>query len=219
MTGVQTCALPIWGFRNPFGLAFAPDGQLYVTDNGYDERGSRPVFGSGDWLWRVERGVWYGWPDFAGGRPFFDDDIRPVIAAHPGRPPEPVATFGVHSSADGFDFSRNPAFGYVGQAFVALLGDMAPPVGKVLAPVGYKVVRVDVQEGVVEDFAVNKGETNGPASWIGSAGLERPVAVRFDRSGSALYVVDFGVMTTTSQGPQPRPGTGVLWKITRSRGS
>ena len=29
-----------WGFRNPFGLAFAPDGRLYVAENGYDERGT-----------------------------------------------------------------------------------------------------------------------------------------------------------------------------------
>ena len=42
--------LVTWGFRNPFGFSFAPDGRLYVTDNGYDVRGSRPVFGAGDLL-------------------------------------------------------------------------------------------------------------------------------------------------------------------------
>ena len=87
-----------------------------------------------DYLWRIEPGSWYGWPDFAGGRPFFDDDIRPVLANAPAAPPSPAAAFGVHSSADGFDFSRNEAFGHVGQAFVALFGDMSPPVGKVLLP-------------------------------------------------------------------------------------
>ena len=208
--------LVAWGLRNPFGLAFGPDGGLYATDNGYDERGSRPVFGSGDYLWRIERGSWYGWPDFAGGRPFFDDDIRPVLASAPAEPPAPAAVFGVHSSADGFDFSRNETFGHVGQAFVALLGDMSPPVGKVLSPVGFKVVRVDVVTGVAEDFAVNDGDTNGPASWLGSGGLERPVAARFDPAGTALYIVDFGVMTMTEQGPEPRKETGVLWKVTRS---
>ena len=210
--------LVAWGLRNPFGLAFDPSGRLYVTDNGYDERGSRPVFGSGDYLWRIEQGAWYGWPDFAGGRPFFDGDIVPVLASAPAQPPLPAAVFGVHSSADGFDFSRNAAFGHVGQAFVALLGDMSPPVGKVLSPVGFKVVRVDVESGVVEDFAVNRGETNGPASWVGSGGLERPVAARFDPAGTALYVVDFGVMTMTERGPEPRKGTGVLWRITRTGG-
>ena len=69
---------------------------------------------------------------------------------------------------------------------------------------------------MVEDFAVNRGDTNGPASWLGSGGLERPVAARFDPAGTALYVVDFGVMTMTEQGPEPRKETGVLWKITRT---
>src|SRR3712207_7718684 len=51
-------------FRSPFGLAFTPDGHLFVTDNSYDERGSRQVFGTGDLLWAVTPGTWYGWPDF-----------------------------------------------------------------------------------------------------------------------------------------------------------
>src|SRR5690606_5370862 len=33
--------LVAWGFRNPFGLAWSPDGRLFATDNGPDERGSR----------------------------------------------------------------------------------------------------------------------------------------------------------------------------------
>jgi hypothetical protein len=46
--------------------------------------------------------------------------------------------------------------------------------------------------------------------------LERPNAVRFNRAGDALYVVDFGVMTIGKNGPEPRQGTGVLWRITRA---
>src|SRR3546814_15500209 len=46
--------LVAWGFRNPFGLAFSSDGRLYVTDNGFDERGSRPVFGTGDLMYVIE---------------------------------------------------------------------------------------------------------------------------------------------------------------------
>ena len=47
-------------------------------------------------------------------------------------------------------------------------------------------------------------------------GLERPIAVRFSPDGTSLYVVDFGVMTVGERGPQPKPETGVLWRITRS---
>ena len=31
-----------WGLRNPYGLALAPDGELYITENSYDVRGNRP---------------------------------------------------------------------------------------------------------------------------------------------------------------------------------
>ena len=213
------------GFRNPFGLAFSPDGQLYVTDNSYDERGSRPIWGTGDMLIAVKPGTWYGWPDFFGDQPVTGDmhdppgDPRPqfLLSNHPNVPPKPVAKLGVHSSSDGLDFSRSDAFGHVGEAFIAQFGDMAPAAGKVLRPVGFKVVRVDVKTGVVEDFAVNRGSTNGPASRLRSGGLERPVAVRFDSTGQSLYVVDFGVMLLGARGPSPQQGTGVVWRITRAR--
>jgi glucose/arabinose dehydrogenase len=215
--------LVAWGFRNPFGLAFRDDGTLFVTDNGFDDRGSRPVYGAGDMLWRIEPGAWYGWPDFAEGRPVdqhryvADNEQKPrhVLAENPGTPPSPVAIFAVHSSSDGLDFSRSTHFGHVGEAFVAQLGDQAPVVGKVLHPVGFKVVRVEIDTGVIHDFAVNRGTHNGPASELKRSGLERPVAVRFDNTGEALYVVDFGIMTMTDKGAEPRVGTGVLWRITR----
>jgi hypothetical protein len=95
------------------------------------------------------------------------------------------------------DFSQNPSFGYAGQVFIAQFGDMAPDVGKVLSPVGFKIVRVDVTNGVIEDFAVNKGKRNGPASWLGKGGLERPIAARFSPDGEALYIVDFGIIKMT----------------------
>ncbi len=216
-----------WGLRNPFGLAWSPAGELYVTENAYDVRGSRPVWGTGDVLWKIEPGRWYGWPDYHAGRLLGDADWYRapgaeapgyLLAEHPGIPPQPAAVLGVHSSSNGLDISRSAVFGHVGEAFIAQFGDMAPGVGKTLAPVGYKVVRVHPETGVIHDFAVNRGGRNGPASWLESGGLERPVAARFSPDGSALYVVDFGVMTIGEQGPEPRLGTGVLWKITRDGG-
>ncbi|HYE53282.1 MAG TPA: hypothetical protein VD996_00510, partial [Chitinophagaceae bacterium] len=139
----------------------------------------------------------------------------PLLQVYPNTPPKPSAIFGVHSSSNGLDFSTNNAFGYTGQAFVAQFGDMAPSAGKVLKPVGFKIVRVNVDDGVIRDFAVNKGKRNGPASWLGTGGLERPVSVKFDPGGKALYIVDFGIMKMTEKGPQPQTGTGVIWKITK----
>ncbi|HEX2683417.1 MAG TPA: PQQ-dependent sugar dehydrogenase, partial [Ferruginibacter sp.] len=133
--------LVAWGFRNPFGLAFSPDGRLFITENGYDERGSRPVWGTGDVLWEIKQGMWYGWPDFSAGIPLQNNKefrspgrslVKPVLQKYPNTPPKPTAVFGVHSSSNGFDFSTNNGFGYTGQAFVAQFGDMSPKVGKVL---------------------------------------------------------------------------------------
>ncbi|MDQ3047393.1 MAG: PQQ-dependent sugar dehydrogenase [Bacteroidota bacterium] len=211
-----------WGFRNPFGLAFAPDGSLFVTDNGFDERGSRPVFGAGDLLWKVKSKTWYGWPDFSGVDSLADRDfkargIRPksVLLKHPNTPPNPVATFGVHSSSNGIDFSTSSYFGHKGEAFVAQFGDMAPNVGNIYAPIGFKVVKVNVETGDIADFATNKGDVNGPASTLKTGGLERPVAVKFNNDGTALYIVDFGVMEITEKGPAPKQNTGIIWKITK----
>ena len=213
-----------WGLRNPFGLSFGPNGKLFVTENSFDDRGSRPVWGTGDVLWEINSGSWYGWPDFAAGVPIDKKqdyeapskrELKPLLQKFPGTPPKPTAILGVHSSSNGLDFSTNAAFGYVGEAFIAQFGDMAPGVGKVLFPVGFKVVRVDVNTGVIRDFLVNKGKRNGPASWLKNGGLERPVSVKFDPSGKALYVTDFGILKMTSKGPEPQKGTGVIWKITK----
>jgi glucose/arabinose dehydrogenase len=216
--------LVAWGFRNPYGLALSPRGQLYVTVNGYDDRGSRPIFGAGDCLYAVRTGLWYGWPDFSGGKPVTLPGFKApgkaqpqfLLARHPNPPPAPAAEFGVHSSACGLDFSRSPRFGHVGDAFVAEFGDQAPTVGKVLSPVGFRVVRVEAGTGAIHDFAFNRGKVTGPASKSGGGGFERPLAARFSPSGDALYVVDFGVMTMSQKGPAPRPGTGALWRIVRA---
>lgn len=211
--------LVAWGFRNPYGLAFDAKGDLYVTENGFDARGSRPVVGALDHLWKVEEGGWYGWPDYAGGVRLDDPRFaRPgeqtpalLLAEYPATPPRPVADFGLHSSSNGIAFATNMAFGEESTAYVAQFGDMTPLTGKTTSPVGYKVVRVDVRTGKVEDFAVNKN--NLPASRQGRGGLERPVGVTFSPDGQSLYIVDFGILNATPVGPLPEQESGCIWKV------
>src|SRR5262245_30293508 len=62
-----------WGYRNPFGLRFAPDdhvlkGRLLITENGEDERGARPVNNAPDRLHVAQQNPdgspdYHGWPD------------------------------------------------------------------------------------------------------------------------------------------------------------
>ncbi|MDB5050709.1 MAG: glucose dehydrogenase [Fibrobacteres bacterium] len=239
--------LVAWGLRNPFALAFAPDGRFFALDNGYDQRGSRPIWGAGELLWEIHQGTWYGWPDFSGSKSLAVSEFTPPhgdtperllekapvpwlpthasadIVPHPvpsyqdDPPPAPMAVLPVHSSADGLDFSRAPEFGYENQAFVAEFGDMAPGVGKVLEPVGFKISRVDLARGVAEDFAINR-KGLGPASKLKAGGLERPVSLRFSPDGKSLYVVDFGVMAVSKHGPKAQKQTGVIWRIWKENG-
>ncbi|MFD3001144.1 PQQ-dependent sugar dehydrogenase [Pontibacter toksunensis] len=212
-----------WGFRNPFGLAFSPAGKLYTSENAFDVRGSRPIWGVSDNLWEVQEGMWYGWPDYAGGMLINGERFeapdkkapQPLLAQHPNTPPKPIAKLGVHSSSNGLDFSRSDAFGYKGQAFVAQFGDQAPDVGKVLAPVGYKIVRVNVENGVISDFAANRGKIVAPASKLKTGGLERPISVKFSPDGESLYIVDFGILYMGGKEMNPEVKTGVVWKITK----
>ena len=215
-----------WGFRNPYGSAFHPDGRLFVTEHGIDERGARYIVGDLDDLYEIQEGAWYGWPDFASGIPL--DDPRwgtggqgrePVLAEHPNpNPPKPVVSFKPHAGANGVSVSADERFGFVGDAFVALFGDLAPvTTPRLAAPAGFKVVRVDMQRHEVVDFAVNR--IAGPASKLPHAGFERPSHCAFGPDG-ALYVVDWGEIEIAPEvgGVRMQQGTGTLWRIRRTAG-
>src|SRR4051812_39100568 len=62
-----------WGLRNPYGLTFSEAGELYVSDNDYEEKGERSIAEDPDRIWHV-RGArvphgsvtqpeWFGFPD------------------------------------------------------------------------------------------------------------------------------------------------------------
>src|SRR5881296_2187685 len=99
-----------WGYRNPYGIRFAPDnhalkGGLFVTENGEDERGARPINNSPDRLQLAQQNPdgspdYHGWPDRFG----FLDSTQAVFnpvggpgddnpAAVVGKPVQPVLAF------------------------------------------------------------------------------------------------------------------------------
>jgi glucose/arabinose dehydrogenase len=140
-----------------------------------------------------------------------------VLAEFPNpNPPKPFVSFPTHVAANGFDFSRDPDFGFEGDAFVACFGDLAPitTLTKAVTPNGFKVMRVDMKRGEVYDFAINK--MTGPASKLPHDGFERPSHCRFGPDG-ALYIVDFGIIHIAPErgGIRQQMGTGALWRIRR----
>lgn len=205
--------LVAWGLRDPAGLAFSPDGVLHVAERSYEERGSRAVVAAPDLLWALHGSLWHGWPDYAGGLalgepPFRQPGkaaLRPLLTSTPNPPPTPLLRLAPGAEPGGLDFSRSERFGHVGEAFVALFG------GRGDQPGGFQLLRVDPRSGSAVSFARNREDT--PAWRNGGGGLERPIDARFSPDGSALYVVDYGVLLEAPARPQP--GTGVLWRIRR----
>ncbi len=218
-----------WGLRNPFGVMWGPDGKLYASDNGADERGVRPIANCPDNLWVVKAGAWYGWPDFVSGEPVTDPKFKPKGMPAPefllkDHPPveKPFMTFEPHSSVTKLDFSRGRGFGFEGQMFLAASGDYAPATATEQKRAGYWVKRIDPATGKGEMFFRAKSSALGPKDmeYVLTAGPKRPVDVKFSPAGDALYVVDIGAVAfvTSGTGPTPRPfpGSGVVWRITRT---
>jgi glucose/arabinose dehydrogenase len=139
-----------------------------------------------------------------------------VLAVFPNPdPPKPVVSFQPHSAANGIAIAPGGAFGFAGQAFVALFGDLAPVTTPRLAtPAGFKIVRVELDARRIVDFAVNR--IQGPASKLPHDGFERPSHCAFGPDG-ALYVTDFGEIDIAPEaaGIRVQAESGSVWRIRR----
>jgi glucose/arabinose dehydrogenase len=201
--------LVAWGLRNAYGLGFLPDGRLLAIDQGPDDRGSRPIGNAPDLLYVVDRGRWYGWPDFVGGRPVTDPRFKPqrgprpqfILANHDALPPpqRPVLEFSVNAAAT--RFAVLPAHApWPGQLLVTVFGDEQPVTAPPGARVARGLLRVD------------------PGDWschpVAGPSFARPIDVAVTTDARALLVVDFGHFEMLGDGRvDALPGTGTLWKI------
>jgi glucose/arabinose dehydrogenase len=155
------------GLRNPYGLAFNADGELFATDNGRDDLGRD---GPPEELNHIVSGGDYGWPDCYVGA------IDPGCASRVA----PIATFTPRSSADGLTFYDADAFptAYRGDAFVAVLGSY---------------VYIDLPRGVAHVPITQNGDTYtaGEPEWLLKLMTQgRPLDVTVGPDG-ALYVADY----------------------------
>jgi glucose/arabinose dehydrogenase len=217
-----------WGLRNPFGVQWGPDGRLYASDNGYDERGSRPIANALDNVWIVREGAWYGWPDYSSGIPVTDPQFNStrgpkpefLLAEHP--PVEkPLFTRPKHAGVTKFDFSTSARFGFPGQIFLGEFGAGVPITGTENVPVGHQVVRVNPANDEMESFFAARPAALGPQGmeYVVTPAPKHPVDVQFSPDGNAMYIADIGALSVFLAGPapfpRPFPGTGVIWRVTR----
>jgi glucose/arabinose dehydrogenase len=219
-----------WGLRNPFGVMWSPNGELIAADNGYDERGSRPIANAPDVIWRVKRGGFYGFPDFVAGRPVTDPEFRSSRGPEPKmllkeHPPveQPLATRPPHAGVTKIAFSTNPDFGFAGQMFLGEVGSGAPIGAPGNVQTGYQVLRMDLASGQAATFFRAKPDALGPKGYEHAVtrGPRRPVDVCFSRDGRAMYVADFGALVAFPAGAgvlgHPFPGSGVIWRVSREQ--
>jgi glucose/arabinose dehydrogenase len=109
--------------------SFVRHGLLYITDNAYDERGTRPIAHAKDNIFQVKQGAWYGWPDYSSGIPVTDPQFRSERGPKPRflmkeHPPveKPWLTRPENAGVAKFDYSTNDSFGFKGQIFLAEFG-------------------------------------------------------------------------------------------------
>jgi glucose/arabinose dehydrogenase len=174
------------GLRNPVGIAFYPGtDDLYVTVNERDGLGDNlPP----DYLTRINKGDFFGWPyAYIGNHP--DPDYgkkRPELAA---KTKTPDVLFQAHSAPLGLVFYDGKQFPaeYKGNAFVALHGSWNSA-----HPTGYRVVRVKFTNGRPENAYENflTGFWDGASSPARVWG--RPVGLVVAKDGSLLVADDVG---------------------------
>ena len=171
------------GLRNPVGLAFLPGtSDLYAVVNERDELGSDLV---PDYLTRVQRGAFYGWPWSYYGQ-HLDTRPKPPNPAMVARAILPDYALGPHVAALGLTFSSEQRLGphYASGVFIGEHGSWnRRPFS------GYRVVFVPFVRGrptgqpvdVLTGFVNQQGQARG-----------RPVGVQIARDGSLLVADDVG---------------------------
>lgn len=228
----STLRLEAWGFRNDYALAFDPfnPNLLFVSNNGTDARGSRPISNDWDDMFIIHLGQgaqFFGWPDYFHDpvsrqplpvtNPFFcppnppygmcpqfafSDSFRASLTVQPA-----FAELDNHSSANLFDFAPNSGFGFMGDIFIAETGSLPPGTGATTLT-GYKVARIDRSSGSVSDFITHSSEDM--ATIFQPAGFNKPIDVKF--RGDNMFIADFGVFAPAT----PTPGTGKVWMVSRT---
>jgi len=79
------------GIRNIKGWDLDNEGKLIGIIGGMENIGERPVNRDFDYLYKIDKGKWYGWPDFSGGDPISsprfksEKSIYPLIANPPNK--------------------------------------------------------------------------------------------------------------------------------------
>lgn len=201
--------LVAWGVRNAFGLGFLPDGRLIASDQGSDDRGSRPIGNAPELLFEIKNGAWYGWPDYVGGVRVTDPQFSPRRGSHPEfvlanhdelpLPEKPLLRMPVNSAATKFDVIPATDSYYPGHLLIALFGDEKPMTAPAGFRVGRNISRIDTRDWTLHPLP--------------DLGMDRPIDVRFHPIDGSVWILDFGQFEMVPRGVEAKSGTGKVWRV------
>ena len=230
------------GVHLPRGIAISDVGAVYIVIDGMEMRGTRPIKNDPDSLVRLPTGVpWLGWPDYTTdfhlvSEPNFQapewmvrlsgyEQVRATIDTHASGLTPPVRESMLEAAMPSLSGAAKLAFVPSGGAFgkdfplsviIALSGDRTPFATNGVAlprPVGFKVVRVDLDRHVTRDFVRNVGDLPGTKLDASNHSLiERPVDIKFGPDG-AMYILDEGHMEMKHGHETFEPGTGQIFRL------
>jgi glucose/arabinose dehydrogenase len=235
----STLHLLAWGFRNPYGIGFDPShpNTLYVSNNGTDQRGSRPINNEYDDLFAINlrqanrHPEFFGWPDFFDNpqtnqplpvtdpmfsvngttvQPVFDPSFSSTLTVQPD-----VTELGNHTAAGKFGIPTKSSFGsgLSGDLLMVRTGSLPPSTGAT-SLVGYDVISVNPRSGQVNEFLTHT--SNSPSAVFDSSSFDKPLDVQF--RGNRMFIVDFGVFNPGISGGDPTdPNSGKIWVVTRGK--
>ena len=209
------------GLRMPFDLLFHSNGQMYSSINGASSSGATPAgpnvagipyvkLAEHDWLFRIEKGHYYGHPNPAygkyvlnGGNPTDKPDFDEVSEYPVGTQPDSEWTsaifdYGMHVSADGMIEYRSDRFGGAlkGKIFVCRFN-----IGSDLLCLGFDPTGTEV---------------NYAAAGIpGTMDFQQPLDVNEDVTNGNLYVCEFGAQRITLL--RPLEGDAAVAAIAKAR--
>lgn len=177
--GSSNLELFAYGIRNPINIVFTHDNKAYVSVQGMENRGSRPIENGCDYVYEIKKGDWLGWPDYEGGEPVTLKKFKPKNASQPQfitqmhpttTPPKPLISFNESGRIGSMDISRQNVFGYVGNLFIPLKSGKNNEA---------KIVAYDIKQNTVVDFIKNKD----------SNVIKEPIQCTFSKDG-ILYILD-----------------------------
>ncbi len=96
-----------WGIRNMKAIDFNSEGEILTIVGGMEDRGLRPVKGDSDYIYKIKKNLWYGFPDYTGGDPINSPKFKGlnnstipfILDKHPTtNPPAPIYQ---HSEVNG----------------------------------------------------------------------------------------------------------------------